>query len=138
MIVVADAGPIHYLVLVLGSPLSSARRTTALFRLIGTCLPPSSVAFPPNDRRKLAPDPTKERVAEDSDAEHCGHPFFRGVGREFAAIIRKNGWPKIPMQSTAANSAIASKLRPPSRSQYTSRRLSHSANSSNVSAAPTP
>src|ERR1039458_9237787 len=119
MIVVADAGPIHYLVLVLGSPLSSARRTTALFRLIGTCLPPSSVAFPPNDRRKLAPDPTKERVAEDSDAEHCGEqrqrfetfaPFplpvhVTEIEPQRELIQRERGAHSIDRKSTRLNSS---------------------------------
>src|ERR1017187_2278852 len=64
--------------------------------------------------------------------------FRRMIAANSRPTPRKKGWPKIPMQSTAANSAIASKLSRPSRSQYTSRRLSHSANSSSVRAAPTP
>src|ERR1035438_6278853 len=55
----------------------SLRPACLLFRLIGTCLPCSSLAFPPDDRGKLAPDPTKEGVAEDSDAEHCGEQRHR-------------------------------------------------------------
>jgi hypothetical protein len=65
-----------------------------------------SMAFPPDDRGKLATDPTKERVAEDPGAEHS---------RRTAPLPRNFR-------------ALPALITP-------SRRLSYSANSSNVSAA---
>src|ERR1700739_4567674 len=58
---------------------------------------------------------------------------FRRLAAQF-----HSGAPQAPAASSAPNKIIASKLLRPSRDQYTSLRFSHSANSSNVSAAPTP
>ena len=61
--------------------------------------------------------------------------FFRKDVFDFEL---KSGAPHAPMDSTAPNKMTASMLLRPSLDQYTSFRLSQSANSSSVSAAPTP
>src|SRR5262249_24047309 len=67
-------------------------------------------------------------------------PAAGGLGFRisFRTAACRKGPPNAAIAKAAANNASASKLSRPSRSQYTSRRLSHNANSSSVSAAPTP
>src|ERR1700752_4705811 len=57
--------------------------------------------------------------------------------RRLAAQLQ-SGAPQAPVASRAPNKTMASMLLRPSRDQYTSLRFSQSANSSSVSAAPTP
>src|ERR1035441_8107838 len=56
----------------------------------------------------------------------------------FLLFLENNGAPHAPAASSAPNKTTTSMLARPSGDQYTSRRFSHRANSSSVSAAPTP
>src|SRR5579863_7009201 len=72
-------------------------------------------------------------VASKFRARLVSYTDFRRLLAQF-----HSGAPQAPAASSAPNKIMASKLLRPPRDQYTSLRFSHSANSSSVSAAPTP